>query len=237
MIKSKLNTAPYRETPACSSRRSMRQDLEPNLLDKYETVSGSVRHRRGFGTRSTKSDTKFDSEIFWNHNVSEFSTNVPEGVCTPSARIPAHSCLLRGKDRSIYKGVHTRGCVDALWVIEAHQSAWQLSYWIQNAIFQVSTFRGIPHHRQTASPSFPPRPPPRRPPPSAASRIRQEGLRVYMCVCVCVVIESTRGFRDAYGDRALSHLSRRPRSHPLRRVMLFHACGPHLCAEVPRASS
>jgi len=39
--------------------------------------------------------------------------------------------------------------VDALWVIEAHQSAWQLSYWIQNAIFQVSTYRGIPYQRQS----------------------------------------------------------------------------------------
>ena len=39
--------------------------------------------------------------------------------------------------------------MDALWVIEAHQSAWQLSYWIQNAIFQVSTYRGIPYQRQS----------------------------------------------------------------------------------------
>lgn len=46
-----------------------RENLAPNSLDEYETVLGSVRHWRrkmkgDGGTRSTKSDTKFDSGIF-----------------------------------------------------------------------------------------------------------------------------------------------------------------------------
>lgn len=43
-----------------------RENLQ-NSLDKYETISGSVRHGRtleGEQTRSTKSDTKFDRGIF-----------------------------------------------------------------------------------------------------------------------------------------------------------------------------
>lgn len=176
---------------------SMRQNLSLNLPDKYETVLGSVRHRRASEdrqTRSTKSDTKFDGGIFWNHNVSEFP-RVRQGEHILSVH-PSTLLYLGKGDRSIY-GRCTRGCVDALWVIEAHQSAWQLSYWIQNAIFQVSTYRSIPHQRQS---------------PTTVSQnvvevLRMCGDRIYERISRCL-----------YGDRAPTRLSRRLHFSILRDV-------------------
>lgn len=202
-----------------------RENLAPNSLDEYETVSGSVRHWRrkmkgDGGTRSTKSDTKFDSGIFWNHNVSEFARirqGVGEGekesvpyVHPPNPSSLSSSLSLLTTERRIdrSRGGGTRGCVDALWVIEAHQSAWQLTYWIQNAIFQVSTFR---------------------PPSSSRWRVKEnrQSLACGGGGGACVRSNLREDFEMLMEIELSFHLSARDRISPSR-VTLFHAWGSHL---------